>query len=225
MKSTHTIPRKRKSSLGPLIVVFFSLVVLTGFTGCIDVNFTKEAVEQMQEDEEIQRSDNIILTKENQVFGIEIEGSGTPSIDDFQRIGTKLFQNLSDPDASTIDDISLVLKEENITLKSKVFDFFIVPDTDRLYVSLDPVFSTVISPQVGGYFEITIKNSTGDVVVYERRVQTENKKATPYNFFPPKTTIYPGRWTVEIQGTGLQSPGNIFYSGNFDLEVHAHEPI
>lgn len=226
MNSIHRYPKKKDSSpFAALFVIVFTMIVLTGVTGCIDVNFTKNVVEHVQEDEDIKRADNLILSKPDQEFEIEIQGGQTPSTEDLQRIGTKLFENLTNPDQDTPDDLRMILQEENITLKPKIYHFYIVRNTDRLYVSVDPTFAAIGSPPVGGYFEIVIMNATGDVVVYEERVQTENKKETPYNFFPPKASIDEGKWTVELRGTGLQSPGSLFYSGKFDLEVHAHEPV
>ena len=226
MNSIHLFPKEKgPSSFSAISVLVFTMVVLTGFAGCIDVSFTKNVVERVQEGEEIKRADRVILVKPDQEFEIEIQGGQTPSTEDLQRIGTKLLENLTDPDQDTPDDLRLIFQEENITLKSRMYNFYIVPNTDRLYVSVDPTFAAIGSPPVGGYFEIYIMNATGSVVVQEDRVQTENKKETAYNFFPPKTSIDVGRWTIEIRGTGLQSPGSLFYSGKFDLEVHAHEPV
>jgi len=216
---------EKPSPLTALFVIVFSMMALTGFTGCIDINFTKEVVERVQEEEEIRRADQLILAKYGEEFEVEFEGGQNPTAQDFQRVATKMFDNLSNPNQNTLDDLQLILHEENITLKSKMYDFFVVPDTDRIYVSVRPVFAAVGNPPVGGFFEITITNATDDVVEQKEVVQTENEKESAYNFFPPRTSISPGRWKVELRGTGLQSPGSFFYSGKFDLEVHAHEPV
>ena len=226
MTPTNPLTKKKESApLRAITLVFLAMVLLTGLSGCIDVNITRNIVEKIQEGEEIRREDAIVLSEKDQEFEVEFQDGRIPSAEDLNTIGTKFFDNLSDPDQDTIDNLRTILHEENISLKTKVYKFDIVEGTDRLYVSVDPIFDSLISPQVGGYFEIYIYNGTGDLVKHEEQVQTENKKEKPYNFFPPKTDISPGDWRVEIRGTGLQSFGGLAYSGKFDIEVHAHQPV
>ena len=112
MNSIHRYPKKKDSSpFAALFVIVFTMIVLTGVTGCIDVNFTKNVVEHVQEDEDIKRADNLILSKPDQEFEIEIQGGQTPSTEDLQRIGTKLFENLTNPDQDTPDDLRMILQE------------------------------------------------------------------------------------------------------------------
>jgi len=217
--------KEGKSLPSAILVIFISIIFLTSFTGCIDVNLTKNLIERFQEEEKIKRVDRVILSETNQEFRIEFQQGKVPTLEDLQRIATKFYENLTNPGPNTVDNLRAILREENISLKPLRYDFYIVPDTDRIYAAVSPVFDSIFSPQVGGYFEISIFNSTGKEVVHEEVVQTENKKEKPYTFFVPRTAITPGKWSIELRGTGLQSPGSMFYSGKFDLRVHAHEPV
>jgi hypothetical protein len=137
---------------------------------------------------------------------------------DAVRIATKVAENITSLDpAHAIENMKIIMNEENLSMKKYSYPFFVPRSTRILNIELIGTFVTSIGigTQSAGYMELTIHDPDGRTQTYQI-TQLREEQMFIYSQEPLK-----GEWELELQGVGLQSPGNLLYSGMWDLSVRA----
>lgn len=208
-----------KSGFRALFPVLLILIVTMSSTaGCIDKGIVDSLVDIVDGDDGPELVWEPILTKEGN-FRLDVEDDF--DIERIPVIAIKIVENLSDPDPTqTPLNLKKVMNEENISMETITESFYVVEGTKNLNVELTGIFVTSGGDNApsGGYMEITIEDPNGGRYV-EELTQFEEEN----NYIFPQEPI-PGKWTVELQGLGLQSPGDLIYSGRYILNVRAQMP-
>ena len=211
--------RDQRNPLRRVIPVF--LVVIIAFSssaGCIDKGIADSLVEIVEGDDGSGYVWDYLLEPQEGTFIIEPEDESEV---DIGSIAEKVFDNISSLDpAQTITNFKVILNEENLSMVTFPFSFYVIEGTRTLNIELIGIFKTATGDPdwTGGWMELTIirpegGSSTEEITQYrERQVYT-----LPYDPIP-------GIWELELQGTGMQSPGNLVYSGEFIISVRAEIP-
>jgi len=213
----------RKTPLRTLVSVLLVIVItMSSSVGCIDKGIVDSLVELVEGDDgpdyvweqlpPFPKSGNFVL-----------EPEGDSDID-YLSILTKVAENMSnfDPTQTPIN-MKKIMNEENVSMRKFRFTFFVVEATYNLNIELTGIFSTSIMEDVlsGGYMELTIiypdDSDRGSVTEELTQIGKEDNYVFPQEPFP-------GKWVIELQGIGLQSPADVIYSGGYVISVRAEMP-
>jgi hypothetical protein len=210
--------QEQRSSLRAILPVFLVIIIaISSSAGCIDKGVAHSIVDVIDNDTGPGYVWEFILDVNGKFI---IEPSSTTSVDP-QQIGTKIIENISSLDpAQTIENIRKIMNEENLTMKKYEHTFYVVEDTKTLNVELLGIFATSGGDNApsAGLMEITIIDPEGRS---ERQQINQFQERQMYTFAQTPT---PGEWEIEMQGFGLRSPLDIFYSGEYELSVRAEMP-
>ena len=198
--------------------MFMVIIIMASSTGgCIDKGILDGIVELVEGDDGSGYVWQPLLER-NGIFLIE------PSDDDEidpVRLTTKVLQNLTNSDPTQIaSNMRKIMNEENLTMRKYIFPFIVVEETRNVNIQLIGIFKTSLGNNApnAGYMELTIINPEGDKRL-EPITQLQERQQYTYAQVP-----IPGKWTIELQGIGLQPPLNLIYSGEWSIAVRAESP-
>lgn len=208
----------RKSPLRALIPALLILIVtISSSTGCIDKGIVDSLVEIVEGDDGPGYVWESLLSEKGN-FVLEAEGDTDP---DFPTIIRKVTENITSFDPTqTLTNMKKIMNEENLSMRKYPFTFYVIEGTRNLNIELTGIFKTSVgeSAPAAGYMEITIINPLGKSDTIEiTQFQEEDKYIYPYDPIS-------GKWVVELQGLGLQSPADLVYSGEYIITVRAEMP-
>jgi hypothetical protein len=203
--------RSRQRALIPALLVL--ILTLSSSAGCIDKGIVRSIVEKVEGDDEPDYVWKVILTAEGN-FVVEPEGDTDI---DYMAVATKIGENMTNFDPQNLKKI---MNEENISMKKRIVKFPVIANTYNLIIELDGIFKIGIGNDIhsAGYMELTIIQPGGKSYIHEIYQNQETEK-----HMYPQTPI-PGEWTLELQGLGVQSPGDILYSGRYVISIRVEEP-
>ena len=211
--SSNKKNHQHRASIPALLII---LIVLTSSAGCIDKGIMEGIVEKVEGDDEPDYVWKVLITDEGN-FRIRPNENADP---DYQAIAIKIIENVTTPGQQTPTNLKKIMNEENISMEKMIIEFFVVENTHNLNIELKGIFKTQFGEDApsGGYMELTIIDPN-DKTTVEEIPQYEEEHTNTY----PQTPVA-GKWTIELQGLGLQSPFDLFYSGKYVITIRVEEP-
>ncbi len=203
-----------------LFAVMSSLLfLLSGSAGCLDVELVRDIVNELDGEDEIEPKWKDLLVANGKFdLNVELPPDPTEWLPIGQRIYEKLYTNLSDPGPESPQKVRQVLNEEGVSMKEDKHTFVVPPRSEVVSFYYSVTFTSTLSSERAGYFEMTIKKPDGSTFLFiERAVYgTDKVEATT-----PLSTD-PGLWSVEIAGTGFSQFGlSDAYSGEYNFQARA----
>ena len=208
-----------RNPLRRVIPVFLVVIIaISSSAGCIDKGIADSLVEIVEGDDGPGYVWGYLLEPQEGTFVIQPEDDTEL---DIASIAEKVFDNITSLDpGQTITNFKAILNEENLSMVTFPFSFYVIEGTRTLNIELTGIFKTTVGDSAwsGGWMELTIKKPEGGSDMEEINQLGEKQVHT----FPQDPI--PGIWELELQGTGMQSPGNLIYSGEFILSVRGEIP-
>lgn len=207
--------KEMKSHLRAVIPVCLVIIIIFSTSaGCIDKGIADSLVDLVNQDDGPGYVWEPLLEKS----GIFILEPNPDAEIDPVSIATKVAENISNLDpVQTVENLKVIMNEENLSMHKYQYSFYVFENTRVMNVELVGTFVTSIGSgtQSGGYMELTIINPRDKSQTYPI-TQLGEKQMYTYAQEPEE-----GEWKLELQGVGLQPPGDLIYSGKWDLSVRA----
>lgn len=206
------MPRSRS----PALAVVTLLLLTFASTGCIETDLARQIVDKFVPEEEVRYEQERLLGPETNAFAPETEQDRT--LEEWMDLITVL---IGDP--TRLPD-----EFENISWTHYSRDFN-VPETGRgLVVVVDVDWQAFNGPNyVGGDVAVVLTDPNGNVCPRDcNRRETKYPDYTGQDVKDPTIQIIiphpiPGKWNVDVSGTGLDGAANNIYRGDFTLTATA----